>query len=98
MGVLSIQYLQECINFELNNGGKISNLISLYRSPSQTQDKFEKCIENLVLNLESLCQNNSLLIALIEDLNAKSKNWYVHDKSSLKGDATENVTAQFGLQ
>ena len=32
--VLNIQYLQECINFELNIGGKISNFISLYRSPS----------------------------------------------------------------
>ena len=32
--VLSIQYLQECINFEINIGGKICNFISLYRSPS----------------------------------------------------------------
>ena len=32
--VLSIQYLQECINFNLNIGGKICNFISLYRSPS----------------------------------------------------------------
>ena len=89
LGVLSIQYLQECINFELNIGGKISNLISIYRSPSQTQDKFEKFIENLVLNLESLCQNNSFLIALIEDLNGKSR---------IEENAIENVTAQFGLQ
>ena len=38
--ILSIQYLPECINFELNIGGKICNFISLYRSPSQTQDEF----------------------------------------------------------
>ena len=37
--VLSIQYLQEYINFELNIGGKICNFISLYTSPSQTQDE-----------------------------------------------------------
>ena len=95
--VLSIQYLQECINFELNIGGKICNFISLYRSPSQTQDEFEKFIDNLELNLNILCQNNPFLIVLIGDLNAKSKNWYCH-KSSHEGNAIENVTAQFGLQ
>ena len=73
--VISVQYLQECINFELNFH-KTCNFISLYRSPSQTQDKFEKFIEKQELNLESLCQNNPFLIVLIGDLNAKSKNWY----------------------
>ena len=96
--VLGIQYLQEYINFELNIGGKICNFISLYRSPSQTQDEFEKFIDNLELNLETLCQNNPFLIVLIGDLNAKSKNWYSHDKTSHEGNEIENVTAQFGLQ
>ena len=83
--LLSIQYLQECINFKLNIGVKICNFISLYRSPSQTQDEFEKFIDNLKLNLDILCQNNPFLIVLIGDLNAKSKNWYCHDKSSREG-------------
>ena len=52
-------------------GGKICKVISLYRYPSQTQDESEKFIENLELNLESLCQNNPVLIVLIGDLNAK---------------------------
>ena len=38
------------------------------------------------------------LIVLIGDLNAKSKNWYSHDKTSHEGNEIENVTAQFGLQ
>ena len=98
MRVLSIQYLQEYINFELNIGGKICNFNSLYRPPSQTQDKLEKFIDNLELNLETLCQNNPFLIVLIGDLNAKSKNWYSHDKTSHEGNKIENVTAQFGSQ
>ena len=68
---------EECINFELNIGGKIYNFISLYRSPSQTQDEFEKFIDNLELNLDILCQNNPFLIVLIGDLNARSKNWHI---------------------
>ena len=79
-------------------GGKICKVISLYRYPSQTQDESEKFIENLELNLESLCQNNPVLIVLIGDLNAKWKNWHCYDKSSHEGNAIEYVTAQIGLQ
>ena len=92
--VLGIQYLQECINFESNIGGKICNFISLYRSSSQIQGKFEKFIDNFQLNLETLCQNNPFIIVLIGNLNTKSKNWYSHDKTSHEG----NVTTQSGLQ
>ena len=35
---------------------------------------------------------------LIGDLNAKSKNWYYHGKSSHKENTIENVTTQFDLQ
>ena len=38
------------------------------------------------------------LIVLIGDLNAKSKNWYSHDKTRQKGNKIKNVTAQFDLQ
>ena len=69
--VFSVLYLQEYINFELTIGRKICNFISLYRSSSQTQDKFEKIIENPKLKLEILCQNNPVLIVLIGDLNTK---------------------------
>ena len=95
--VLSVQYLQECISFELNIGGKTCNFISLYRFPSQTQNEFEIFIDNLGWNLETLCQNNPFFIVLIGDLNAELKNWYCHDKSSHEGNTIENVTAQFVL-
>ena len=45
-----------------------------------------------------MCQNNPFLTQLIGDLNAKSKNWYSHDKTSHEGNEIKNVTAQFGLQ
>ena len=58
--VLDIQYLQECINFELKIGKKLCNFVALYRSPSQTQDEFEKFSGNLELNLGTLSQKKSL--------------------------------------
>ena len=36
--IISVNYLSECINFEIMIGNKICNFITLYRSPSQNQD------------------------------------------------------------
>ena len=44
--VININYLNECIRFELKIGDKICRFISLYRSPSQTQDEFDKFADN----------------------------------------------------
>ena len=89
--------MHECINIELKIGHKLCYIIALYRSPSQLQDEFEKFSEKLELNLDSLVQNNPFLVVLIGHFNAKSKNWYKHDKCSFEGNIIENVTSQFGL-
>ena len=39
--VTNIQYLYECIKFEIKVGEKLRNLVALYRSPSQSQDECE---------------------------------------------------------
>ena len=80
--VLDIYYLQESICFELKIGDKLCNFISLYRSPSQSQDEFEKLSENLEINLDRLFQNNPFLVVVIGDFNVKSSNWYCYNKSS----------------
>ena len=84
--VLDIQYLLECINFELKIGDKLCKFVALYRSPSQTQGKLEKFSDNLQLNLSTLSHN------------AKSKRWYINDSTTSQGNVLENITSQFGLQ
>ena len=66
----------------------------MYRSPSQSQDEFERCSGNLEKNLDDLLQNN-LVVVLICDFNFKSIN--CHDQSSLDSDAVDNITKQYGL-
>ena len=73
------------------------SFITLYRSPSQSQDLFESFKENLELNLESAVQNNPFLVALLGDFNAKSSNWCKNDTTTTEGKAIENITLQFGL-
>ena len=45
--VLSAYFLQECINFEVSIKNKIDRFIHVYRTPSQSQDKFYDFIANL---------------------------------------------------
>ena len=52
--VLDIQFLNEFINFEINIGEKVCNVICLYRSPSQTRDTFETFADNLEFTLDTL--------------------------------------------
>ena len=56
--LLNIQYLVECINFEISFAGKICNFISLYCSPSQSHDVFETFADNLELNLDTIAEKN----------------------------------------
>ena len=92
--VLDIQYLHECINFELKIGDKLCNFVALYRSPSQTQDEFEKFSDNLELNMGTLSQKLCLfLVVAIGDIS-----WYINDSTTSQGNVLENITSQFGLQ
>ena len=59
--VANIQFLQECINFEMKIGEKLCNLVALYRSPNQSQDEFETFAKNLELNLDTISANNPFL-------------------------------------
>ena len=95
--IISVNYLSECINFEIMIGNKICNFITLYRSPSQNQDDFQAFIDNLEMNLETLAQRNPFLMVVIGDFNAKSKHWRRQDSTNFEGITIENVTSQFDL-
>ena len=46
------------------------------------------------MTLETLAQEGSFLTTVIGDFNAKSTNWYSHDKTSFEGSTIESVTSQ----
>ena len=54
-------------------GNKLCNIISLYRSPSQTTDEFENFMNNLNLTLESVTEKKPFLTILLGDLNVRLK-------------------------
>ena len=85
--VLNISFLKEYLNVELKIGDKSCNFMALYRSPSLSHDDFETSGNfEMTFNFE-----------VIVDFNAKSCNWYSHDKTSFEGSTIESINSQFGL-
>ena len=84
MKILNIHHLQESLDFELQVGSKICKFASIYRSPSQASDSFEKFKDNFELTLGTVAESNSHLIVVLGDFNIKSKNWYIIDKKPRK--------------
>ena len=83
--------MQESICFELKFDDQTCNFLFVYTSPSQSQDYFKTFTENFELNLENLVQRNPFLVVTIGDFNAKSSNWFCHDKTNFEADAIENL-------
>ena len=83
--VLSTNFLQECINFEVSIGNKKCRFIHLYRTPSQSQDEFHDFLTNLEMNLDDAFNNNPFLTTVICDFNAKSNKWSEGTDQSSKG-------------
>ena len=79
--VLSTNFLQECINFEVSIGNKICPLIHLCRTPSQSQDEFHDFLTNLEMNLDDSFNSNPFLTA----------------RSTIEGSTIDFLTSQFGL-
>ena len=76
-----MQYLKECMNFEISFRGRIYNFISLYLSPGQSSDTFEDFTDNLELKITS---KRPYLLVVLGGFTVKSLNSYKHDKQLTK--------------
>ena len=72
-------------------------LKNLYRSPSQNQEEFNRFLDNLESNLETVSFFNPFLTISIGDFNAKCASWYSKDNSTTEGSKLRLLTSQFGL-
>ena len=93
----NVSYLNECICYEIMISNKLSNFISIYRSPSQSGDEFEEFVYILDLTLEALTQKNPFLTVVIGDFNAKFSKWCSTDKTTPERAKLDNLTSQYGL-
>ena len=77
--------------------GKNFKFLSLYRSPSQNRDEFEKFLENLELSIDHMGDENRYMMVLLGDFNAKSNSSYADDTTTIEGSNIDILTASFGF-
>ena len=95
--MLKINYLQDCICFNLKIGNKRCTIVSHNRSPSESANEFKSFWNNANLTLESVTQKNPVLAVLISGYNAKSSKWWTDDKTIQDGLKVENLLSQCAL-
>ena len=54
-------------------------------------------MDNFEVTLDTLAESNSDLVVVLGDLNIKSKDWYIHAKTTTEGAKIEFFTSEFGL-
>ena len=79
-------------------GGKLCRFVSLYPSPSQSQDDFEAFANNFELNLVAATATNTFLFIFLGDFNPKSNLWFKGDKATYKDSKIDGIISAFGLQ
>ena len=93
--VINVKYLEESISFELRIGDKCCKFNCLYRSPSQTQDKFETFLKNFELTLDKILESNPFLTVALSDFNPKSNSWCKAAITSLECSKIDSITSSY---
>ena len=97
MKVIDVNYMDECISFEVRIGGKVWTFSCLYRSPSQNREKFETFLDNSKLNFEQMLGKSPYLVVAFCDFNVKSNFWYTNNSMDLEGLKIDILTSSFGF-
>ena len=95
---ISNTYLQECLIFEISINNKKGYVVSLYRSPGQTQDEFYSFINNLKKLIIDIYSRKANFVLMMGDFNAKSCNWSIDDTTTLEGAQLDSITSLNGIK
>ena len=95
--VNDVKYLHKCIIIKKKIRGKICKILSLYRSPGQNRDVFEKFLKNLELSIDHMADKNPYIRVVLGDFNAKSNLWYANDNKNVEESKIDILTANFGF-
>ena len=55
-------------------------------------------MKNVELTLDKIHEDNSFMISVLSDFNAKSNNWSTNDTTSHEGSMIDAVTSNYGLR
>ena len=70
----------------------------MYRSLTQTSDKFEGFLANLEKLISSISSGHSDFVLLISNFIAKSRNWSNHDITTPEGAQLDSLLTSFSMK
>ena len=92
-----INFLHEYLTIELNIKNKLCVLVALYRSPTQSHNKFSSFIIKLESTLQAITLRKPFLTMVLRDFNVKKKLWFDQENTSSEGSILNDLMAQYGL-
>ena len=96
--IIQINYLPECLVCEINYDKRKIFIVTLYRSPSQTADKFNEFLSGFEGVIDSINQCNPYFTVITGDFNVCCNRWWVNDSSNTEGVSIDNLTSSYGLK
>ena len=89
--------LKECLLLEVFIGNKKGFVLSLYRSPSQSQEEFYDLLFSLDQLLSKMISQNPIFLLVTGDFNARNSSWWKNDCLTREGNEIESLTYSYGL-
>ena len=86
--VNNVSCLKEYLNFNLSINGKQCNIALIYHSPRQSSEVFDTCLPTFESLLDNIANQNLFVSKIIDDFNARPKNWCSSDKTTYEGKKT----------
>ena len=90
--------LDECLLCELSYKNKKCFIATLYRSPSQSREVFEKFLSNFEALIKAISNQRDATSIIMGDFNARSSKWCKYDISNNEGVQIDSVTSTHGLE
>ena len=94
---VELKNLNECVIFEVSIKKKRGYVVSLYRSPSQTQDEFDIFLVSFEQLIGDIIAKNPLFVLITGDFNVRLTNWWKNDLSTSEGTQVDSLTTSYGL-
>ena len=94
---VEVNNVNECVIFEVSIKNKRGYVVSLYRSPSQTQDEFDIFLISFEQMIGDIIAKNPLFVLITGDFNVRSTNWWKNDLSTSESTQLDSLTTSYGL-
>ena len=95
--VINIPYIKEALLLEMNYNNKKAIISVIYRSPSQSTDKFESFLLNFEQLLDDVNQCRRSLSIITGDFNARSVSWWSNDINTTEGLKLSSMSSSVGF-